>query len=365
MPRVNAFVMESEVLVEPEVSVTTPSQAATIPSSTEQTFVARIAGELAPQEMLFIFCGIVFSAVAIIASPRITQWPQVLLQVALSFVIIAGITYWCAVIGTKGSTGRWPRRIRILYLFPMVLWYFKISGLISYPLHGHDCDSILIAADKLLFGVNPTWWLFDHFPHWPGLTEYLMVCYSLFYFLPAALAFEFYSRRAREKAESSVVAERQMDQVIFVIIYAFLLSYICYFFLPAIGPRFTLHNFFDLSKDLPGIWLTEPLRAILNRGEGILPGMPMTQILQNVTRDAFPSGHTEMTLCTIILAFQLRARIRWPILVIGSSLIFATVYLRYHYVIDLVGGAVLAMVALYTWQWVRDRLLMLQARLVR
>ena len=93
--------------------------------------------------------------------------------------------------------------------------------------------------------------------------------------------------------------------------------------------------------------------------------MPMTQILQNVTRDAFPSGHTEMTLCTIILAFQLRARIRWPILVIGSSLIFATVYLRYHYVIDLVGGAVLAMVALYTWQWVRDRLLMLQARLVR
>src|SRR5438445_6134498 len=85
--------------------------------------------------------------------------------------------------------------------------------------------------------------------------------------------------------------------------------------------------------------------------------MTLPQILGVVSRDAFPSGHTDITLLSILLAFKFQTRVRWFVAVIGASLIFSTVYLRYHYVIDVIGGAVLALITLYTWEWVRDRTL--------
>jgi membrane-associated phospholipid phosphatase len=41
------------------------------------------------------------------------------------------------------------------------------------------------------------------------------------------------------------------------------------------------------------------------------------------------------------------------------------VYLRYHYVVDVLAGAVLAIITLYTWEWVRDRMLALQSKMIR
>lgn len=355
--------MEPEVLVQQDV----PPPRAQEGANERVAFFTRILCELAPHEILILVCGLLFDIISIVAAARVTQWPEVLLQTFLSAVVIGGLCYWAASTGTLREEGRWPRRVRLVYLFPMIWWYFRIAGMISFPLHGHDFDNLLIAADRSIFGVNPTWWLFDHFPHWPALTEYLMICYSMFYFLPLALAFELYLRAYHDRGhpDRESLGARQLDQLVFVIVYGFFLSYVCYFFLPAIGPRFTLHNFADLSKDLPGIWLTEPFRAIVNSGEGILPGMPMPEILRHVTRDAFPSGHTDMSLLTILLAFQLRSRLRWVLLAIGSSLIFATVYLRFHYVIDVIAGAVLALVTLYTWQWMRERMVALQRLVVR
>ncbi|MFI5202829.1 MAG: phosphatase PAP2 family protein, partial [Candidatus Kapaibacterium sp.] len=329
-------VMESEVLIPAETRVTSPRKSA---------LSARIACELAPHEVLLLVFAALFSLVAVVAYQRVTQWPQVLLQMAIASVIICGMNLWASIAGTKGHAGRWPRRLRLLYLFPVIPIYFKTTDLISHPIHGHDFDSLLIAADKLMFGVNPTWWLAQHFPTWPVLTEYLMICYALFYFLPLGLAIELYLKgmgREHHASEANAAALRQLDQVVFIIVYGFMLSYAGYCFLPAIGPRFTLHNFLDLSKDLPGLWLTHPLRVLLDRGENILPGMAMPEILLRVTRDAFPSGHTDITLLTMLLAFKFRARLRWPIAILGSSLIFSTVYLRYHYVVDLLAGAVLA-----------------------
>lgn len=355
--------MESEVLLQSESPVISPRKI---------KFTSRIACELAPHEVLLLVFAVLFSLVAVIAYQRVTQWPEVLLRMAIATIIICGMNLWANITGTRGRSGRWPRRLRLAYLFPLIPIYFKTAELISYPIHGHDFDSLLIAADRLMFGVNPTWWLFQHFPTWPALTEYLQICYSLFYFLPAALGVELYRKGMWRRDTSPAIipdkskrALQQLDQLAFLVVYGFMLSYVGYCFFPAIGPRFTLHNFLNLSKDLPGLFLTHPLQVLLSRGENIMPGMTMPEILRNVTRDAFPSGHTDLTLLTIILAFQFRARLRWPIAILGSSLIFSTVYLRYHYVVDVLAGAVLAIITLYTWEWMRDRMLLLQSKMIR
>ncbi len=355
--------MESESFTQPKQRAVSPRWPA---------IASRIVSELAPHEvLLFVFAG-VFSLIAVLASGRVTQWPQVLINMFIAVGIITLMSYW-SITSTSGAAGRWSRRFRLLYLFPLIPIYFTSAGYISYPLHGHDFDSMFIAADRLIFGVNPTHWLADHFPTWPWLTEYMMICYLLFYFLPLALAIELYMRAKRKNDLGHEMPytfggirdgepPEPVEQVAFIIVYGFMLSYLGYIFFPSIGPRFTLHNFLNLSNELPGLLLTEPMRTLLNRGEGIAPGMSLANIISHVNRDAFPSGHTDITVLTILLAFQFRARLKWVILVIGSSLIFSTVYLRYHYVFDLVGGVVMAMFTLYSWQWVRERMLGLRAR---
>jgi membrane-associated phospholipid phosphatase len=124
----------------------------------------------------------------------------------------------------------------------------------------------------------------------------------------------------------------------FAITLGFVLSYIGYFLVPAVGPRFTLHNFTTTNIELPGLWLTNHLREIINSAEAVPAGTPNP--MEVVQRDVFPSGHTQMTLIVMFLAYKFRTKSRYFFYIIGTLLIIATVYLRYHYVTDLIGGLI-------------------------
>jgi membrane-associated phospholipid phosphatase len=63
---------------------------------------------------------------------------------------------------------------------------------------------------------------------------------------------------------------------------------------------------------------------------------------QNKT-DAFPSGHTAVALVSLLYAWKYREKVLFWILVPAvSALIVSTVYLRYHYVVDVIAGILLA-----------------------
>ena len=121
-------------------------------------------------------------------------------------------------------------------------------------------------------------------------------------------------------------------------ILGFFLSYFGYMLFPAVGPRFTLHDFDMMNKELPGAWLAIWIRDFLNTGESI-PRNAVNAIAV-AQRDVFPSGHTQMTLVTIILAFRYKVKCRHIIALTGVLLIISTVYLRYHYVVDIIGGII-------------------------
>jgi len=205
---------------------------------------------------------------------------------------------------------------------------FKEMYFLVPAIHPVDFDAALIAIDRILFGTDVTVWL-KGWSH-PLLTEILQMAYASYYLLPLILAVDFY-RKKRVRAFKTVF--------LFVIL-GFYLSYFGYVSVPAIGPRFTQHEFEQKDVDLPGVLLTPYLRDYTNTGESIPPGTEFPAA--KVQRDVFPSGHTQITLLVIFLAFRFRARARWFLGVTGSLLIIATVYLRYHYVIDLFAGALFA-----------------------
>jgi membrane-associated phospholipid phosphatase len=150
-------------------------------------------------------------------------------------------------------------------------------------------------------------------------------------------------------------------------VYGFFLSYLGYFFLPAVGPRFTLHDFATLDENLPGLFLTPYLRWFVNVGESIPLNVPSAVSMAGTQRDVFPSGHTMMTLVLMYLSARWKVKSRHFIYVVGSLLIVATVYQRYHYVIDLVAGLFFAVLCIGTaWRlylWIKRRFDTLENRI--
>lgn len=54
------------------------------------------------------------------------------------------------------------------------------------------------------------------------------------------------------------------------------------------------------------------------------------------------SGHTMMSLLAVMLSFKLNSKLKWFMLISALSIIISTIYLRYHYTVDIIAGTILA-----------------------
>lgn len=285
----------------------------------------------ATDRLLISFWG--FLACVILAfHSRIPHWPFLILA-EISVVVLVYVLAYSA----QSTKWKWLRGIYDWLAFPLILFTYKLLYYIIGPFHrGRDFDRLLIEADRWLFGIDPTKWLVRI--SYPFVTELLQVAYALFYLYFIALGIELYMK--------SEIHPFQYFR--FTVVYGFIFSYIWYFFLPAVGPRFTLHKFSEINQELPGLFLTQALRRFIDFFESIPANVPDSVAQAAAQRDVFPSGHTMLTLMIIFLAYRFRLRLRHPQLIAGLLLILATVYLHYHYFVDVVAGAVAAFLCLAT-----------------
>ncbi len=233
------------------------------------------------------------------------------------------------------------RFISCWYTLPLIFLTFKELYLMVHPINPRDLDYLLIQIDKAIFGTDPTSVL-DRIST-PALTEFLQICYSSFYILWIILGVDLLRNKK----------EKEFSFFLFILMYGFYVSYVGYMLVPAIGPRFTLYDFANLNKDLPGLYLTPLIRGVINSGESITNVAQAALLAQ---RDCFPSGHTEMTVITIAIAIKFKARCAMLIAPLGIGLIFATVYMRYHYGIDVIAGAIAGVFVLCTASWLESKM---------
>lgn len=276
------------------------------------------------------------SIVAIIFHARIETFLAIVLaNITVGVAIIAIVNY------DATHHNSIVRFIVQWYSLPLIFLTFKELYLMVHPINPHDLDYILIGIDKTIFGTDPTAYL-DRIAT-PGLTEFLQICYSSFYLMWVILGFDL----LRDRNEEGFIF------FLFVLMYGFYTSYVGYFLVPAIGPRFTLHDFSNLDAELPGLVITHFLRDVINSGESI---RNVAEAAVHAQRDCFPSGHTEMTIITIAAAIKYRAKSAMVIIPLGAGLIFATVYMRYHYAVDVIAGVLFAILVLSTGGWLRSKL---------
>jgi membrane-associated phospholipid phosphatase len=281
----------------------------------------KFISHLSPVDVVSIVFLLFLIGLNLIFFARVSAWLEIVGVNVAVIVLIFILAYLAETRKTKLLIG-----LHRFYNYPIVFFVFKEIYLMVRPIHPVDYDQFLISIDRWIFGVNPTQWIMQ-FAH-PLLTEILQISYFSYYILFIMLGVELYRRYSIE----------DFDHGAFLIVYGFYLSYLGYFLLPAVGPRFTLHDFYALNKELPGLLLTTPMRNFINAGESISSTLP--NAIQFVQRDVFPSGHAQLTLIVVYLGHKYRLKTRWIITALAGLLIIGTVYLRYHYVVDLIGGAV-------------------------
>jgi len=279
---------------------------------------------------------IVLTLLNIIFHSRVEHW-WLWIIINMGTILLA---FTLAYLETKYENKFWIS-LHYWYIVPLVLLTFKEIYFMVKPIRIYDYDHIFISIDRWMFGTDPTHLLYKIST--PVLTEILQIIYGMFYLLP--IIFGLVLLRKKRFIE--------MDFSMFTVFYGFCLSYLGYFLLPGIGPRFTLHDFSALNTQLPGLFLTNILRDFVNIGESIPPGTPNPAEI--VQRDIFPSGHTMITLIVIYLSVKLKSRSKYFFVPVGSLLIFSTVYLRYHYVIDLIGGLAFMIFTVWSAKYIFNR----------
>lgn len=195
-----------------------------------------------------------------------------------------------------------------------------------------DFDPFLVAADRFLFhGSDPTRLLAP--VTGTLLLEVLTVCYALYYFHPIVLGALLLKDERAGRATGT-----RFSSYVFGMLLVFYVSYAGYFLAPAIGPRFTVPH----DGPLPRGPVARAIDGTLDR-------------LETSRHNCFPSGHTMVTVAVLVEAFRRSRKTFFCFLPFAAGLFLATVAGRYHYVVDVLAGAVLAFVVGGLARWISVR----------
>jgi membrane-associated phospholipid phosphatase len=203
-----------------------------------------------------------------------------------------------------------------LPVFVIVLVYFELGLLIPLLRDYRDLrfDHALQAIDVWLLG-DPVAFIERYARPW--LSEVFTVCYFAYYPLALLVPAVLYVRGAK--------AEFQRASAIIAV--GFLLSYLGYVVFPALGP----HRVFDAYRP-----------AAL---DGVLVSRAAYEWLLAVPHeppDAFPSGHALIAVLVCAVSWRWARKLFFYIAPVALGIVIATVYLRLHYITDVMAAFVLA-----------------------
>jgi hypothetical protein len=200
--------------------------------------------------------------------------------------------------------------------------YFFFKHLLPVVNPG-SLDHQLYALDLQLFGFEPAIWM-DQFVN-PLTTEWFAFFYFCYFFLLAAHIFPiiFGSR------DQMLLGEFMLGMLIIVCI-----GHTGYILVPGFGPFRAMPEMFE--RELPsGLWMDLVWSTVRTNG---------------AMKDIFPSLHTAGPCFIAMFSFRNRDRLpfrfTWPLLTFfAANIIIATMFLRWHYVIDVFAGFSLATLA--------------------
>ena len=186
----------------------------------------------------------------------------------------------------------------------------------------NDVDNKLIVLDDYILGFQPAIYLEQFIS--PELTDFMYFSYSSFLFYILLFTMYLYVRKNYHAFRETLVS----------VILTFYIGYIGYVFFPAVGPKFTMAHLFETS--LSGSFITDRLSFLMDY-----------EISEYTRRDCFPSLHNGVIFLILLFAFKHQKTYAFIFLPFAIALFISTLYLRYHYFIDMIAGFILATAMFY------------------
>lgn len=267
---------------------------------------------------------------------------RVELRLGLAFWIVAGTAavlngaaaiFLPYALPVAAFAALWPLLRRRPWAGTLVDWLpFPFVVLTYAMLHGvvpacwtATIDPLLRSWDRALLGAD-LGTLLDPLTARP-LTVVMSVSYTAYYLLAFSLALYWWRGRRRTAFRELMAGE----------VGALFIGYLGYLFLPAIGPHAAAAT---ATLPLDGDFIGAAIRSLNDTHAGHFP------------RDAFPSLHTANAVTVLLVAWRHERRLLLVYALPVAGIIAATMYLRFHYFVDVLAGAALAV----AWQAAVPRL---------
>jgi membrane-associated phospholipid phosphatase len=194
--------------------------------------------------------------------------------------------------------------------------YTNLHDTVRY-LNSHDVHAQIAAVEQWIFGGQPVLWAEAYITPWR--TDLFNFFYANFYLISPSVFLVLWLSGRHDEARVALLA----------VVLCFYSGYVLYVLLPAAPPRLYFASLGLFTRSLTGGPMTHFQEALF----AMMPN--------HAARAAFPSLHAGVSCLSLYYSWKY---CRWffPILLVFVvGLLVATVYLRHHWVVDLIAGAAL------------------------
>lgn len=294
-----------------------------LPSRTPRTTLRHLVQELAYQDWLVLVYFCVLCGLSLNADPGSIRNRCLLGLGALFLFFLATLT----AVRVKAIQGPFsaPFVYRLGVYGSVQASYFFLRDLLPLVNPTRTTDALLYRLDLSLFGIEPA----VNLAAWvsPGVTEWFSFFYFSYFCL---LAFHIFPMLA-------LARNRQLlGEFCFGMLWLYCVGHFLYLLVPGYGPVVALSERFPTP--LPsGLWYDMVMATVSSAGAQM---------------DIFPSLHTAAPVFFTLFSYRHRDRLpfryTWPILSFFSvNIVIATMYLRWHWIIDVIAGIAHASCALF------------------
>ena len=237
---------------------------------------------------------------------------------------------------------------RLTLLFRVVVQMLFLSWWYPDTYEMNRClpnlDHVFAGFEQQLFGCQPSL-LFSQWVPWSWFSEIMCLGYVSYFPLMALVRLYYFFKSYQE-----------FQMTAFVLLTSFFVYYVIFVLVPVTGPQF-YYLAVGTEKIAEGVFPNLGDWFLTHSERMAAPGWAdgFFYHLLDITHDAgerptaaFPSSHVGVTVILLLLAWRSKSRpLIWFVFTLFLLMCLATVYIRAHYVIDVFGG-LLSAVIMYT-----------------
>jgi membrane-associated phospholipid phosphatase len=225
----------------------------------------------------------------------------------LARIVVFTVVFW--MIAVSNTEKRWLKFIRDFYPLLLFSFFYTETDALNNLLF-QDFDPVVAHWEERLFGGQPSLLFSTHFPQvW--FAELMHFAYFSFYLMILGLCLYLWLKNPGEFQRS-----------LFLITFSFYLYYLLFIVFPVAGPQF----YFPYPENaVPQGWLFGRLMHVVH------------QLGERPTA-AFPSSHVGIAALVCFLTARYARPLLKFLLPLFVLLCLSTVYLKAHYLVDVIGG---------------------------